>query len=154
MKRTLVHEAVEDARNGRKKTIICEMPSGWAVLCDWQYFRGYTILLSDPVVPNLDAMNKYSRIQFLYDMSVIGEAITEITQAYRINYEILGNAEPALHAHIIPRYASESQDMRCVPIWRYDEATRNSIPFDAERDAALIQQLAHKIAQKGKLWTN
>jgi hypothetical protein len=49
---TLIHQRVEAARAGTNPTVICQMPSGWAVLCDNQYLRGYTILLSDPVVPD------------------------------------------------------------------------------------------------------
>ena len=43
-------------------------------------------------------------------MATIGDALLEVTGAFRINYEILGNLEPALHAHIIPRYLNEPED--------------------------------------------
>jgi len=40
----------------------------------------------------------------------------------RINYEILGNSEPELHAHVFPRYATESPELRRLPAWFYDWA--------------------------------
>ena len=40
-----------------------------------------------------------------------------------INDEILGNAEPELHAHIFPRLMSEAADSRRKPAWCYDRAT-------------------------------
>jgi len=37
-------------------------------------------------------------------MSLLGEAIMAVCQPHRINYEILGNSLPVLHAHVWPRY--------------------------------------------------
>jgi diadenosine tetraphosphate (Ap4A) HIT family hydrolase len=50
----------------------------------------------------------------------VGDALLHVTEAYRINYEILGNSEPELHAHIVPRYLSESDELRPRPPWAYD----------------------------------
>jgi diadenosine tetraphosphate (Ap4A) HIT family hydrolase len=121
------------------------MPSGWAVLCDSQFLRGYTILLADPVVPSLNALNQAGRAQYLLDMSVIGDALLEVTGAYRINYEILGNTDPALHAHIIPRYMTEPETWRKGPPLSYPKEVYTSIRFDYERDKELIGQLAQAI---------
>jgi len=78
------------------------MPSGWAVLCDVQFLRGYTILLSDPVVPDLNPLDREHHAQYLLDMVTIGDALLEVTGAFRINYEILGNLEPACAHHSAP----------------------------------------------------
>jgi diadenosine tetraphosphate (Ap4A) HIT family hydrolase len=110
-----------------------------------QFLRGYTILLSDPVVPDLNALDREHRTQYLLDMATIGDALLEVTGAFRINYEILGNLDPALHAHIIPRYMSEPEDLRRGPAFYYDKDFRNSIKFDYERDKELMQQLAAAI---------
>ncbi len=80
--------------------VICRVPSGWAVLGDTQFLRGYSLLLPDPVVPDLNTLSKIQRAEFLHDMTVLGDALLEVTGAARINYEILGNSEPALHAHV------------------------------------------------------
>ena len=101
---TLIHQRVEWAREGANPTVICRMPSGWAVLGDDQFLRGYSLLLPDPVVPDLNSLASDERLRFLGDMAILGDALLEVTGAYRINYEILGNTEPALHAHVFPRY--------------------------------------------------
>lgn len=54
--------------------------------------------------------------QFLSDMSVFGDALLEVTGAFGINYSILGNADPALHAHIHPRYVREPEPARRAPV--------------------------------------
>jgi len=117
---TAIHHQVAAARNGGLPRVIARMPSGWAVLGETQITRGYSLLLPDPVVPDLNALTGAARRQFLDDMARLGDALLEETGAERINYEILGNVEPALHAHVIPRHASEEADLRKKPVWLHD----------------------------------
>lgn len=145
---TFIHQRVEAARAGTNPTVICRMPSGWAVLCDTQFLRGYAILLPDPVPPDLNALDQRKRAEFLLDMTILGDALLEVTGAYRINYEILGNLDPALHAHIIPRYMSEPEDLRKGPAFFYDREFRNSVLFDYERDKGLMEQIAAAVQRR------
>jgi diadenosine tetraphosphate (Ap4A) HIT family hydrolase len=142
---TLIHRRVEAARQGNNSTVICRVLSGWVVLGDVQFLQGYSLLLPDPVVPDLNALKQKQRTQFLQDMTVVGDALLKVTDAMRINYEILGNGEAALHAHIFPRYATEPEEKRRKPVWFYDW---NSAPtFDWERDRALMEKIAEAIEQ-------
>jgi diadenosine tetraphosphate (Ap4A) HIT family hydrolase len=145
---TLIHQRVEAARAGENPTVICRMPSGWAVMCDVQFLRGYSLLLPDPVPGDLNELDLTARAQFLVDMSVLGDALLEVTGAYRINYEILGNTDAALHAHVIPRYMSEPEALRVGPTFFYDKEFRNSVKFDPERDRELMLQLAAAIQKR------
>ena len=82
-------------------------------------------------------------------MAIIGDALLEATDAYRINYEILGNTEPALHAHIFPRYLSEPDEPRAVPVWMgYTRETYASRPLDLERDKELIEKIRAAIQKR------
>jgi diadenosine tetraphosphate (Ap4A) HIT family hydrolase len=146
--KTLIHERVDQARAGTNPTAICRMPSGWAVLGDAQFIRGYSLLLPDPVVPDLNALNPDARRQYLYDATVIGDALLEVTDAYRINYEILGNLDPALHTHIFPRYRQEPEEYQRGPVYFYPREQRSSRPFGCDRDRELIQHLANAIRSK------
>jgi diadenosine tetraphosphate (Ap4A) HIT family hydrolase len=137
---TAIHRFVEDARAGRLPRVIARTTSGWAVLGDPQVLRGYCLLLPDPVVPHLNAMDSSARATFLRDMTLLGDAVLKATGALRINYEMLGNLEPALHAHIVPRFADEPELLRSKPVWSYDWGA--AAKFDAERDAPLIQDIA------------
>jgi diadenosine tetraphosphate (Ap4A) HIT family hydrolase len=116
----MITDRVELARRGHNDTLIGRLPSGWAVLGDVQVLRGWCLLLADPVVPSLNDLDDRHRTQFLCDMARLGDAILRVTSAERINYEILGNSEPELHAHVIPRYASEPPERRRLPAWFYD----------------------------------
>lgn len=145
---TIVHQRVEAARAGTNPTVISCVPSGWVVLGDVQFLRGYSLLLADPVVPDLNALDEQLRGRFLLDMAILGDALLEVTDAYRINYEILGNTDAALHAHVFPRYMTEPEERRQGPVWYYDRAYRLSIKFDLERDRALMAQIAAAIQRR------
>ena len=88
--------------------MIARLRSGWAVLGDPQVLPGYCLLLPDPVVPHLNALEPALQQAFLADMARIGQAVQDITDAVRINYAIFGNVEPALHAHVIPALTKTS----------------------------------------------
>ncbi len=143
-----IHIQVEAARSGIKPSLICRVPSGWVVLCDMQYLSGYCILLPDPVVPSLNDLDRAQRAEYLCDMALIGDALLEVTGAYRINYAIFGNSDPALHAHIIPRYLSEPEAMRLGPPWSYPKEVMDGRMFDAERDRELMRRIAEAIQER------
>ena len=143
---TLIHRRVELAREGKNDTVICRVPSGWAVLGDRQLLRGYCLLLSDPVVSDLNALSMEQRAIYLRDMSIVGDALLEVTGAVRINYETLGNTEHALHTHIVPRYNDEPDEFRFGPVWFYD--WEKAPKFDLESDQDFMNQLAKSIQKR------
>lgn len=142
---TLIHRRVEAARQGTNPTVICRVKSGWIVLGDVQFLPGYSLLLPDPVVADLNALTMSDRLNFLQDMTILGDALLAVTGAARINYEILGNSEAALHAHVFPRYATEPEDKRQKPVWFYD--WKSAVEFNVERDQQLMHEIAEAIGQ-------
>lgn len=143
---TLIHQRVELARAGKNPAVLCQMPSGWAVMADIQILNGYCLLLPDPVVASLNDLAGPARDQFLRDMALMGDALLEVTRAARINYEILGNSAPALYAHIIPRFAAEPAEYRAGPVWFYpfDQAPR----FDPAHHIALMEKICAAILRR------
>ena len=139
---TAIHRQVEAARRGELERVIARMPSGWAVIGDPQITRGYCLLLPDPVVADLNALTGDARTQFLRDMAALGDAVLAVTGAERINYEILGNVEPALHAHVIPRHAVENPELRRTAVWLHDWKTAPAVDSHA---LALAQQIAARL---------
>ena len=110
--RTAIHHRVDACRAGRDPTLVARLSSGWVVLGDPQVLSGYCLLLPDPVVSDLNAMPAAGQAAFLADMALVGQAVLELTGATRINYAIFGNVEPALHAHVVPRFADEEPALR------------------------------------------
>ena len=140
---TIIHQRVELARKGEYEKTICRLTSGWAVLGDVQFLRGYSLLLPDPVVPHLNALSPIARSQFLSDMALLGQAVLNVTGALRINYEILGNQDPALHAHVFPRFDNEPAELKTRPVWFYD--WKAGPGFDLGRDGELMERIASEI---------
>ena len=137
----LIAQRVESANLGNNPYVIAKMPSGWAVLGDTQPLAGYCLLLADPIGADLNALSRNHRTAFLEDMARLGDAIIQATDCVRINYEILGNLVPELHAHLIPRYLDEPEPI-CTqpPMIAYDwQTARKSEPTGC--DQAYIQTL-------------
>jgi len=141
----LITERVELARRGQNPYVICRMKSGWLVIGDVQPLPGYCVFLADPVVESLNALDEAGRSRYSLDVIRAGDAVLTVTDAYRINYETLGNSEPALHTHIIPRYQAESEEKRRRVAWGvYDWAT--SRRFDPAEDGAFVERMRRQLA--------
>jgi diadenosine tetraphosphate (Ap4A) HIT family hydrolase len=117
---TSIHRMVDRCRAADYPPAAARLRSGWVVLGERQIFAGYCLLLPDPVVPHLNALRAAERAQFLSDMAAIGDALLAITEAVRINYAMFGNVDPALHAHIFPRRATEPEGTRTAQPWALD----------------------------------
>lgn len=115
-----IDELVEACQSGQTPRLIARLKSGWAVMGEIQVMPGYCLLVPDPVVANLNVLQGDLRTDFMRDMARLGDAVMAVTECVRINYEILGNLEPALHAHVIPRYSTEDEELRTQPIWLHD----------------------------------
>ncbi len=142
---TLIHERVDLARRDANPTVICRMRSGWAVLGDHQFLTGYSLLLADPVVGHLTDLDDAGRAVYLSDMALLGEALRACTDTFRVNYEILGNGDAALHAHLFPRYLSEPDRYRRGPVWGYPAEQRTSVAFDPAVHGDLQRSIASYI---------
>jgi diadenosine tetraphosphate (Ap4A) HIT family hydrolase len=136
---TAIHRRVEACRAGMDPTCIARLASGWAVMGDPQVLPCYCLLLPDPVVPHLNAMPADAQAVFLADMARLGQAVLAVTGALRINYAMFGNLEPALHAHVFPRFDSEPEGLRAAHPWAYDWTRARA--FDAVRDGAQLEAL-------------
>ena len=113
---TSIHRRVDALRAGNDPTFVARLISGWAVLGEKQVLPGYCLLLPDPIVPTLNSLKGSDRAAFLADMAALGDAVLSVTHAIRINYAIFGNQDPALHAHVIPRYTmSRRNSLRRIP---------------------------------------
>jgi diadenosine tetraphosphate (Ap4A) HIT family hydrolase len=114
---TAIDILVERCRAGQHPALVARLGSGWVVMGERQVLTGYCLLLPDPVVPHLNALEPGRRTRFLGDMAAVGDALLEVTGALRINYAMFGNVEPALHAHVFPRSSAEPEAFRTAQPW-------------------------------------
>ena len=111
--------------------VMARMPSGFAVIGDTQHLPGYSLLLTDDLsVDHLSDLPWARRRAFLFDLSLLGEAVMTVGRAggvHRVNYEVLGNSWKHLHGHVHPRYEGEPADKIGGPVWRYPKEVRNAL---------------------------
>ena len=67
-----------------------------------------------------------------------------VTGAVRINYAMFGNLEPALHAHVFPRYRDEPAALVTAHPWSYDWSAAPR--FDAGRHGELLHRVRAALA--------
>jgi diadenosine tetraphosphate (Ap4A) HIT family hydrolase len=122
---------------------MARMRSGFAVIGDTQHLPGYSLLLTDdPSVNHLTDLDRARRTEFLFDLSLLGEAVERACRPHglrRINYEVLGNSVDFLHGHVHARYDWEPPDKVTGPVWRYAKEVRNdpAHAYSEERHGAL-----------------
>jgi diadenosine tetraphosphate (Ap4A) HIT family hydrolase len=141
---TMIHRIVAACRDGTAPQAIARLPSGWAVMGLQQVLPGYSLLLPDPVVPHLNVLDAAARDRFMSDLARLGDAVLHVTGALRINYAIFGNLEPALHAHVHPRFADEPQALRTANPWGYDWSQAPA--FDVLVHGSLRDRIRERLA--------
>ncbi len=144
-------ERLAAAERGENPTVLARLRTGWAVIGDTQHLPGYCLLLNAGQADHLTDLPRAVRAEFLLDVSLLGEAVRTVCSAHdrafrRVNYEVLGNSWPHLHAHVHPRYEWEPDEFRNRPVWTYPDRKdpRHRL---GDRHAALRDYLAAELAR-------
>lgn len=140
----LICNRISQIKNNNNPYFVKELKSGYAVLADYQFYKGYTLFLAKSHVEELHEL-KNNREVYLQEMALVAEAVYIAFKPKKINYELLGNTDKHLHWHIIPRYANDPKPNS--PIWIIDKKIRyaESVKPAAEELKRLIKNLANKI---------
>jgi len=140
---------VDRLRRREDPQLIARTASGWAILANQQpgALVGCCMLLPDPVLPALNDLDEAARAAFLGDVARLGDAVLAATGAERLNYLILCNQVPELHAHVVPRFAGEDPvKRRQGPFEAYDFAGARRADA-AREDAELLARLRAHLAE-------
>lgn len=109
-------------RDGRNPFFVKELETGYVVLGDFQFFRGYTLFLCKEHVAELHLLSPRFKKRYLEEMSLVAEAVWNWVNPEVLNYEALGNAIPHLHWHIFPRHKDDPLPKK--PIWEIPKEQR------------------------------
>ncbi len=77
------------------------------------------------------------------EMRLTAEAIATIVKPWKMNYECLGNLEPHVHWHLLPR--DENDELRHGPVWLRPE-TERKVPLDENDRRALMESIRRQLA--------
>ena len=103
----LICERIELIKQGKNPHFVKELETGYVVIGDGQYFKGYTLFLAKEHVTELHQMEYEIKIKFLEEMSIVQEAVAKAFQAEKMNIELLGNGDAHVHWHLFPRKAGD-----------------------------------------------
>lgn len=103
----LICERIELIKQGKNPHFVKELETGYVVIGDGQYFKGYTLFLAKEHVTELHQMDFETKIKFLEEMSIVQEAVAKAFQAEKMNIELLGNGDAHVHWHLFPRKAGD-----------------------------------------------
>lgn len=141
----LICDRISAIGRGENPLFVAELSTGYVVLGDFQYWKGYTLFLYKDHIAELHDLQPDVRLRFLNEMSIVAEAVYRAFLPGKPNYELLGNSQPHLHWHLFPRRESEPNANQ--PVWvvdkaiRYAESARPSDVEVRELKASLLREL-------------
>ena len=133
----LICQRIEMIKEGSNPYLVKELSTGYVVLGDHQYFKGYTLFLAKQHVRELHDLDPETRLAFLAEMSQVQEAVAKACGAEKMNVELLGNGDAHLH------YGHQGRG----PVWwvpfeeMTDEAVRLQEPELSQMRQALLEAL-------------
>lgn len=102
-------------------------------------FPGRCVLTLHEHATELFEASTSARRSFAEDMSRAARAIKLAVNAFKMNYEILGNSDPHIHCHLIPRQRDEPNPR--APAWLHPLAQTDLDAESAQRVKARIREL-------------
>lgn len=132
---------IQDIKSGNHSGFLAELATGYAILGDSQFFRGYTVFWCKRPAPDLEDLPRDFRFQFLREMALVSEAVASVVKPHKMNVESLGNIVPHLHFHLFPRSLGETEPLKPVWLCAPQGEAAAKYAFDAARDGALILEL-------------
>jgi diadenosine tetraphosphate (Ap4A) HIT family hydrolase len=100
-----------------------------------QFVPGYCTLICTKHVREPYELTEEEQALFFGDMMRAGRALERVFNPVKMNFQILGNAVPHLHAHIVPRYYGDSAPSRPI-----DPGAR-TVQLSAAKYAERIRQI-------------
>lgn len=144
----LICERIELIKQGKKPHFVKELETGYVVIGDGQYFKGYTLFLAKEHVTELHQMEYETKIKFLEEMSIVQEAVAKAFQAEKMNIELLGNGDAHVHWHLFPRKAGDMKGYGHNgrgPVWWVPWEEMSSEEYQPKEDDLL--QLVNRLKE-------
>ena len=128
---------VSEARGG-SPALVRDFPTSVLVVGDHRYFPGYCLLLLKAHVRELHELELSAQRALFEELMEASRAVARAYKPWKLNHASLGNQDPHVHWHIIPRY-EDDPDRRSHPWLRADR-------FDGHRtDDALKGETAARL---------
>ena len=137
----LICMRIDSIKKRENPYFVAELETGYVVLGDYQFFRGYTLFLCKEHKLELHELSIHFRKKHLWDMSQVAEAVYKAFRPKKLNYELLGNTDEHVHWHLFPRHAHDPLPYRTV--WNIPKKIRNA--DSARPSEVLLRRLKTKL---------
>jgi diadenosine tetraphosphate (Ap4A) HIT family hydrolase len=134
---------IDRIKAGAFPDFIAELKNCYVILGDQQFYRGYCVLFAKLHATELYLMPADDARLLFDEMRLVAEAIASVVKPWKMNYECLGNSEPHVHWHLLPRYKTD--EMRHGPIWLRPESERKVTLAEDDR-RSLLGSIRHQLA--------
>lgn len=147
----LICERIELIQKGKNPFFVAETKIGFVVLGDFQFFRGYTLLLSKEHKRELHELDPETRKTFVWEMSEVAAAVIRAFNPVKLNYELLGNTDEHMHWHLFPRHHDDPNPRGTVG--NINRAVRNAESARPGVDtlASMKQQLLNELKKSSSI---
>ena len=115
----LICERVGMVKQGNNPYFVTETETGYVVIGDHQYFKGYTLFLLKEHITELHFIPTKIKTKHLEELSIVYEAVFNAFKPDKMNAELLGNGDPHLHWHLYPRFKTDPLHKK--PVWKLAE---------------------------------
>ena len=103
----LICDRIKMIQDNTNPWFVKELETGYVVIGDYQHFRGYTLFLCKEHKTELHELDPAVKMEYLKEMSLVAEAVSNAFGADKMNYELLGNGDTHLHWHLFPRVSGD-----------------------------------------------
>ena len=100
----LCRAVATDVLSGAYGHTVADLELGRLRLSRNQYVTGYAVLICKQHVREPYELTRDERARFFEDMVRSAQALERVFKPDKMNFEMLGNAIPHLHCHLLPRY--------------------------------------------------
>jgi diadenosine tetraphosphate (Ap4A) HIT family hydrolase len=118
---------ISEWRLGVNPYFVYEFETSILVLNEIQYYPGHSILLLKDHAREVYDLSLLAYQKLSQELYVAAKAVAGHSKPLKMNIQALGNQEPHVHWHIIPRYESDP-NARQQP---FSESIRNEISLEA-----------------------
>ena len=100
--------------NGVPADIVAELEGSWLTAPERAPVRGYACIVSRRHVVELHELSDAEGAAYMRDLRKASKALSQVTDAVKLNFEIHGNTIPHLHVHIYPRHLGDAFEGRPI----------------------------------------
>lgn len=115
--------------------VVANLSSSWATMQEDAPVRGYVCLVSHIHAVELHDLSEEAATGFMRDAQKVSQAVSAVTGAVKMNYEIHGNSLPHLHMHFFPRYRGDQFEGRPIDPKAIKHCVYASGEFERIRDS-------------------